>query len=113
MYRALPIKNWIISEVSPFGWSTVIMRALPELLETNSRFSAYYVGKGTKWSQIEVDIIQYYLKKIFNKSIPIDYLCDNVELPMDFGNLPALNFFTSDGFMSTVQRSFHKIFKLK
>jgi hypothetical protein len=110
MYRAIAIKNWIISEISPFGWSTVVMRALPELLEYNPRFSAYYVGKNTKWSQMEVEIIQYYLTALFNRKIPMEFLYDNLELPVDYMDLVGLNFFKTSGVFSSFKSSLSKLF---
>jgi hypothetical protein len=111
MYRALAIKNWIISEISPFGWSTVIMRSLPELLEFNPRFSAYYVGKNTKWSQTEVDIIQYYLTALFKKNIPMDFLYDNLEMPVDYMELVGLNFLKTSGTFSSFKNMLSNFFK--
>jgi hypothetical protein len=110
MYRGIAIKSWIIKELSPFGWTALISRALPELLEYNPRFSAYYVNKHTKWSQMEVDIIQYYLTKLHGKQIPTDFLFDNLELPVDYFELVGFNFMDVSNKLGSLKKAVLKFF---
>ncbi len=73
-YRAQTLKTYISMEISPLGWATLITRALPELLEHNSRFSAYHITKRTLWSETEIDIINWYFNKMYQKEMPAHLL---------------------------------------
>jgi hypothetical protein len=112
-YRAIFIKNWIVAEYSPLGWSKVITTALPELLEYNHRFSAYYVNQNTMWNQTEVDIIQYYLKTLYGQKIPSNQLIDNSEMELDYASLLSfdINFFDSGKTWNSIKQVFTRFFK--
>ena len=73
-HRALPIKKWIISELTPKAWSTVIVKALPELMQHNKDFNCFLIDKRTFWDKKEVEIIQSYLHNFFYITIPEDVL---------------------------------------
>lgn len=75
------------------GWASLITRAMPELLEHNHKFSAYYVNERTFWSEMEVDIINWYLRKMYQMELPADVLSTNVELRINYLNMLGLSFF--------------------
>lgn len=97
-YSALVIKNWVVTEISPMAWVAVISRALPELLESNPNFSAYYITKKTKWKEIEVEILQFYLLRMYNKFIPSDLLVENSSAGLNYLDLVGISFFSSKNF---------------
>ena len=80
-------------EVSPMGWASLITRAMPELLEHNHRFSAYYVNERTTWSEMEVDIINWYLRKMYKMELPSEVLTNNVHLSVGFLSMATRAFF--------------------
>ncbi len=92
-YNALVIKGWLIENISPLGWSTLVSRALPELLEVNSRFSAYFVNKNTKWGEEEILVIRWYLMKMFDKDFPDEILDKAVDVHVKYWNINSINFF--------------------
>lgn len=110
-YKALWIKNWIIREVSPFGWATLITRAMPELLEFNQRFSAYYINERTTWSQTEVDIVNWYLKKMYKIELPVDELIDNGFMEVNYMELVGISFFDTDGRWKDIGKKILGFFK--
>lgn len=67
-------------EITPMGWASLITRAMPELLEHNQKFSAYYIHERTSWSEMEVDIINWYLRKMYRMELPLEVLTSNVYL---------------------------------
>lgn len=71
-------------EISPMGWASLITRAMPELMEHNRKFSAYYVNERTSWTEMEVDIINWHLRKMYEKELPTEVLTENVFLSIDF-----------------------------
>ncbi len=79
-FKASAIKTYIMMEITPMGWATVITRAMPELLEHNHKFSAYYINERTSWSEMEVDIINWYLRKMYRMELPIEVLTNNIYL---------------------------------
>lgn len=87
------IKQWIISQISPMGWSIVVTRGLPELLEVNPSFSATSISKRTRWTESELAIIQYYLKALFQIQIPDEVLVENGQFDTDFIEIFSMNFF--------------------
>ncbi|MEQ8474029.1 MAG: hypothetical protein RIC35_22725 [Marinoscillum sp.] len=95
-YNALIIKSWIIKQISPMGWSMIVARSLPELLEVNPYFSAFMINKRTKWNDEELQIIQWYLKKMFDVRIPDDLLIENGTLIANFLNVGSINFLTGN-----------------
>lgn len=92
-YNAIMIKQWIISQISPMGWSMVVSRSLPELTEVNPSFSASHITRRTKWSDQELDILQYYLRALFQVQIPEDVLVENGQFEHEFIELFSVNFF--------------------
>lgn len=110
-YSALTIKNWIIEEMSPVIWVTLITRAMPELLENNPHFSAYYITKKTRWKEIEVDIIQYYMIRMYDKPIPAELLAENSSLALSYMDLVGISFFSTKNF-SPLQ-GLKRLFKIK
>lgn len=92
-YKALAIKNWIINNLSPQAWSIIISRALPELLEINPNFSAYFVGMHTEWGEQEVKVIRWYLRKFFATDLPEDLLSENGGLDVNYMHLVSFDFF--------------------
>lgn len=82
-FRAYSIKSWIMLEISPMGWASLITRAMPELMEHNHKFSAYYVSERTSWTEMEVDIINWHLRKMYEKELPTEVLTENVFLRID------------------------------
>lgn len=110
-YSALTIKNWIIEEMSPVVWVTLITRAMPELLENNPHFSAYYITKRTRWKEIEVDIIQYYMIRMYDKPIPAELLAENSSLALSYMDLVGISFFSTENF-SPLQ-GLKRLFKIK
>ena len=103
MYNALIIKAWLIKTIAPIGWSTLIARALPELLEVNPRFSAYYVGKNTKWGADEVFILRWYLLNLYKKDLPENLLDKATSVKV---NLCGLGDFS---FLDGANRNFMRI----
>ncbi len=101
-----------MNEISPLGWVTLITRAMPELLENNHRFSASRISKNTSWSQTEIDIINWYMKKIFQKEIPIDILCDNGFLEVSYLELVGLSFLDSNQGLKSIGGRIRQFFKL-
>lgn len=83
-FKANAIKMWIMMEISPMGWASLITRALPELLEHNHKFSAYYINERTAWSEMEIDIINWYLKKMYTMELPSEVLISNVYLKINY-----------------------------
>ncbi len=83
-YNALLIKGWLIQTISPIGWSTLVARAMPELLEVNPRFSAYYVGKNTKWGADEIFVLRWYLLRMYKMDVPENILDDATSVDMNF-----------------------------
>lgn len=67
-------------EITPMGWASLITRAMPELMEHNNKFSAYYINERTSWSEMEVDIINWYLRKMYRMELPLEVLTNNVYL---------------------------------
>lgn len=76
-YRAHTLKASITTEITPLGWATLITRALPELLQHNSSFSAYRINKRTLWSESEIDIIKWYFNEIYDKEMPVQLLLNS------------------------------------
>lgn len=83
-FKAYSIKMWIMTEISPMGWASLITRAMPELMEHNNRFSAYYITERTSWSEMEVDIINWYLRKMYKMELPSEILMSNVYLSISY-----------------------------
>ncbi len=77
-FRALPIKDWLVDELTPYGWITLTIRALPKVLEYNPYFSAYYVSEVAIWSKKEVEILSKYLVQLFGRHIPESVLKENL-----------------------------------
>jgi hypothetical protein len=113
VYFALPIKNYLIKELSPLGWATLISRCLPELLETNPRFSASRINKNTKFSEIEIKIIQHYLRKMYDKRIPTDYLYDHAEIDTNYWDLVGLNFLSSTNYFHKIKNKILNLFTVR
>lgn len=111
-YNALAIKNWIISAVSPMGWSVLISRALPELLEVNPHFSASYVGKNTRWDETEVYVIQWYLRKMYGMEIPEEILWQNGHLKADYFEMLSFDFFKNTRTAFNFKKTLLSIFKI-
>jgi len=90
MHSALVIKNWVCNNTSPFIWSSVISRALPEMLEINPQFSAMNINKKTKWCKNETEIIRYHLQTMYEINIPTEVLYENANVEYEtfnfFGN---------------------------
>lgn len=110
-YNALAIKNWIIKTISPMGWSLLISRALPELLEVNQYFSASYIGKNTKWNEDELRVIKWYLKRIYNTEIPDEILWENGQLQVDYLELLSFDFFRETNALNSIKKSIVNFFK--
>ncbi len=111
-YNAMVVKNWIINKITPMGWSMMISRALPELLEVNPSFSLIRIGKSTYWSENEIMVIQEYLDRIFGLYLPDELLKETEELD-DLIKLESSNFFSfgealSD-FSSKTRRFFRRL----
>lgn len=94
--NALPIKRWIISHVSPFGWANMITEALPELLECNPHFSAFYINESTKWSASELEIISWYLAKSFDLEIPDSLLDEDSHSPLVMEEPRGISYLDND-----------------
>lgn len=92
-YNAFEIKMWIIGQITPMGWSVLITRALPELLEVNGNFSAYYVDKNTRWTQQEINIINWYMLRMYQLTLPKDIVIDNAELEINYFELVGFNIY--------------------
>ncbi|MEP1032551.1 hypothetical protein [Ekhidna sp.] len=92
-FRAYAIKTWIMMEISPMGWASLITRAMPELLEHNNKFSAYYISERTSWSEMEVDIINWYLRKMYKMELPSEVLTSNVYLKINYMESMGYSFF--------------------
>lgn len=110
-YKALLIKNWIINEISPLGWVTLVTRAMPELLENNHRFSASRISENTSWTQTEIDILNWYLKKIFQKQIPFEILASNGFLEVNYLELVGFSFFDSGQSFKSIGNKIRQFFK--
>ncbi len=112
-YNAFVIKGWMIQAISPIGWSSLVARALPELLEVNPKFSAYYVGKNTKWGSDEIFVLRWYLLRMYKMDMPEQILDDATTVNMNLLDLGAFSFL--DGAQSNI-KSFRyqlkKLFKL-
>ena len=92
-YNAFMIKGWLIKTISPIGWTTLITRAMPELMEVNPRFSAYYVGKNTKWGSDEIFVIRWYLLKLHKIDLPEQILDDAASVEFDLWSVDNFSFF--------------------
>ena len=92
-FKAYAIKTWIMMEISPMGWASLITRAMPELLEHNHRFSAYYINERTSWTEMEVDIINWYLRKMYKMELPPEVLTSNVKLRINYLDSIGYSFF--------------------
>jgi len=104
VHSALSIKNWVCSTTSPFIWSSVISKALPEMLEVNPTFSAMNINKKTKWGKHEAEIIKYYLQTMYEITIPTEVLYENADI-----DYKSYDFFSTvnDTFISSIKRFFH------
>ncbi|WP_258103253.1 hypothetical protein [Marinoscillum sp. MHG1-6] len=111
-YRALPIKNWVISKVSPIGWSMVIARSMPEILEYNPEFSAYYINKRTKWSETELKVVRIYLKKMYNMHIPEEVINPGANLPVDYMDLVRIDFLKTSRLADSLKARIKSIYNL-
>lgn len=92
-YNAFLIKGWLIQTISPIGWSTLVARAMPELLEVNPRFSAYYVGKNTKWGADEIYVLRWYLLNLYKIDLPEQVLDNASTVKMELWNNGSFSFF--------------------
>lgn len=112
-YKALPIKNWIIHTLSPADWSLLIARAIPELLEINPHFSAYYVSGTTEWSEEEVAVLRWYLRRLYAIDLPEELLLAHGGLAVEYLQLISFDFFksTRNG-LAILKNSIFNIFKL-
>ncbi|MEP1033366.1 hypothetical protein [Ekhidna sp.] len=91
-YNAFLIKGWLIQTISPIGWSTLVARAMPELLEVNPRFSAFYVGKNTKWGSDEIFVLRWYLLKLYKLDMPEKVLDDATSVQVNLWELEGFSF---------------------
>ena len=90
LIKALPVKNWIVGQISPLGWATLTMRALPELLEENPDFRMMHVNRRTTWTQREMDIIAYYLHEYYDIELDENLVSENSDLTFDYFSLTGL-----------------------
>ncbi len=111
-FRALPIKNWIISKISTFGWTMVATRSLPELLESNPRFSITHVTKRTTWYEVELKIIQHYLYDMYKLKLPQELVDENTELNIDYWDLVSIDFFAFSKTRSKIKSQLDKLIKI-
>ena len=102
-YNAFLIKGWLIQTISPIGWTTLITRAMPELLEVNPRFSAYYVGKNTKWGADEIFVLRWYLLKLHKMDMPETILDDAASVELDFWGVENFSFLKAPKTISKFQ----------
>lgn len=112
-YNALEIKCWLIQNISPMGWSTLIARAMPELLEVNPRFSAYYVGKKTKWGADEIFVLRWYLLRMHKMDLPEQILDDATTVEMNLWKMENLSFFEgTSGYFKNLKSQFKNLFSI-
>ena len=106
----MAIKNWIINQVTPMGWSMMISRALPELLEVNPDFSLIRINRSTYWDEDEVVVIQEYLNRIYGLRIPSQVLQDVEELS-DRAQLLESNYFSFNTLVSDMRDRTKRFFR--
>ena len=76
-YRALAVKEWIIQELTAYGWITLLVRSMPKLLSYNPYFSAYFISESAIWTNREIDILNNYMVKLFGRKISEELLHNN------------------------------------
>ena len=90
----------------------VATRSLPELLESNPRFSITHVTKRTTWSETEMRVIQHYLSDLYGIKVPGYLLEENTEIVVDYWDLVGVDFFRFSGARSRLLNQLKKITKL-
>ncbi|WP_436515951.1 hypothetical protein [Ekhidna sp. To15] len=112
-YNALLIKGWLIQTISPIGWSTLVARAMPELLEVNPKFSAYYIGKSTKWGADEMFVLRWYLLRMYKMDMPEQVLDEATSVNTKLWDLGSFSFMegTQANFKS-IRAQLRNFFKL-
>ena len=92
-YSAVEVKSWIITNISPIGWSMLVSRALPELLEVNARFSPSQVGKKTRWGSDEIYILRWYMLRMYNIDFPENFLDNASTVEAGYWDWNSFSFF--------------------
>lgn len=112
-YNAFQIKGWLIQTISPIGWSTLVTRAMPELLEVNPRFSAYYIGKNTKWGEDEIYVLRWYLLTLYKIDMPEEILDNATSVEISFWSSSSFSFFEdSKKNLGTFKTQLKKLFNI-
>ncbi len=101
-YKAYQLKIELSQEITPLGWTSLISMALPELYDSNTYFSAYRINKMTLWGDSEIEIIQWYFEKIYNKKIPA-FILKNSEYHKNHSYLYSLQII-NNSYINFIQR---------
>lgn len=93
------------------GWSMVITRAMPEIMEHNPDFSAFYINKRTVWDATEMKIVSIYLKKMYHLEVPREEFRTDLQLPNPYLDLVGMNFFQGKRAGTSLFKNIRSIFK--
>ncbi len=70
MVKAIELRKWCDVNISPMAWCLIAMKSLPDLV--NEKVSLVNINEETLLSEEVFEIINYYMKDMYNKEFPIN-----------------------------------------